>query len=134
MCRNSVFAYPDYHCPRRFYRAADMAYLDPDGLCVFVGLSDQQVKVHGQRVELMEIEHYLNTSFPSMLSRAVFAYPRSAAHGCAAARSSVCEWPCRNRAVGQFHLLDFPQVDPTLKSKLPSYMASSLLLVVMGCH
>ncbi|CAJ2510548.1 Uu.00g095170.m01.CDS01 [Anthostomella pinea] len=130
------FTYPGYEGPRRFYRTADMAYLDPDGLLVFVGRSDQQVKVHGQRVELMEIEYHLTTSFPSTITRAVAAYPRSGPlaerlagvlqPGSAAANGNTL----KSQAFGPFRLLESPQIDLTLGSKLPSYMVPSLLLVI----
>lgn len=67
-CKDDHFAYPDHHDLQRFYRTADVAYLGPDWLFVFVGRSVQQVKVHGPRVELVEIKHYQTTSSPSMIS------------------------------------------------------------------
>ncbi|KAI1299719.1 hypothetical protein F5Y03DRAFT_408665 [Xylaria venustula] len=121
---------------RRFYRTGDMAYMDPDGMFVFVGRADQQVKVHGQRIELMEIEHHLTTNIPSLISRAVVAYPRSGpfadhlvgvlqlapilAIGCAP----------RDGALGLFHPLDAPEIYLMLRSKLPGYAVPSFLLSI----
>jgi amino acid adenylation domain-containing protein/thioester reductase-like protein len=49
---------------RRFYRTGDMLRYSVDtldGRLEFVGRTDDQVKYHGQRVELREIEHHLNS-------------------------------------------------------------------------
>ena len=43
----------------RLYRTGDLAYYDIDGTLVFVGRKDAQVKIHGQRVELSEVEYYV---------------------------------------------------------------------------
>ncbi|KAF2998580.1 nrps [Curvularia kusanoi] len=40
----------------RCYRTGDMAYFADDGEIVFVGRRDRQVKLHGQRIELEDIE------------------------------------------------------------------------------
>ena len=46
---------------RRMYKTGDLVRQDTtDGLLYFVGRKDSQVKVHGQRVELGEIEHHLS--------------------------------------------------------------------------
>jgi len=42
-----------------FYRTGDLVRLDHKGLVHFVGRKDHQVKLHGQRIELAEIERCL---------------------------------------------------------------------------
>ncbi|KAL6229778.1 hypothetical protein BDW75DRAFT_245422 [Aspergillus navahoensis] len=49
----------DQQGTRRFYRTGDMAYYQHDGTIKFVGRADTQVKIHGQRVELQEIERQI---------------------------------------------------------------------------
>ncbi|EWM18602.1 linear gramicidin synthetase LgrC [Kutzneria sp. 744] len=44
----------------RLYRTGDRAYLRDDGVFVFQGRLDDQVKVNGYRVELGEISHHLD--------------------------------------------------------------------------
>ena len=44
---------------RRFYRTGDLVKQDLDGNLIFVGRKDTQVKLHGQRIELAEIEQAL---------------------------------------------------------------------------
>ncbi|KAJ6781995.1 hypothetical protein PWT90_01282 [Aphanocladium album] len=50
----------------RLYRTGDMFRYSPagDGSLEFVGRKDKQVKLHGQRMELAEIEHHVSQSFP----------------------------------------------------------------------
>lgn len=43
--------------PQRVYRTGDLVCYADDGTIRFVGRSDTQVKIHGQRTELREIEH-----------------------------------------------------------------------------
>ncbi|KAH8599075.1 hypothetical protein B0O99DRAFT_504970 [Bisporella sp. PMI_857] len=50
---------------RRFYRTGDMGRFNPDGSVTFVGRADNQVKIHGQRVELDEIKHQIMVNLPS---------------------------------------------------------------------
>ncbi|MEH6459968.1 non-ribosomal peptide synthetase [Chitinimonas sp. JJ19] len=45
-----------------FYRTGDLARLLPDGALRYLGRMDQQVKLHGQRIELTEIDAVLSTA------------------------------------------------------------------------
>lgn len=51
----------------RLYKTGDLVRYDPDGSgdFVFVGRKDAQVKLRGQRVELVEIEHHLRGKLPN---------------------------------------------------------------------
>lgn len=42
--------------PERIYRTGDLAYINDEGLIMFLGRKDNQVKVKGNRIELGEIE------------------------------------------------------------------------------
>lgn len=45
----------------RFYKTGDLVRQNRDGSLIFLGRKDTQVKVNGQRVELEEVEHHLNS-------------------------------------------------------------------------
>lgn len=44
----------------RLYKTGDLVRYSSEGLITYVGRKDSQLKLHGQRVELGELEHYLN--------------------------------------------------------------------------
>jgi len=48
--------------PRRLYKTGDLAYYNHDGSIAFVGRSDGQTKLRGQRLELGEVEYQLRES------------------------------------------------------------------------
>ncbi|KXT09537.1 hypothetical protein AC579_9092 [Pseudocercospora musae] len=48
----------------RLYKTGDLVRYRSDGNIEFIDRLDQQVKIHGQRVELGEIESHLKTCFP----------------------------------------------------------------------
>jgi len=54
----------------RVYRTGDLARRSPDGALVYLGRRDSQVQVHGNRVELGEIEHTL-AALPGVASAVV---------------------------------------------------------------
>ncbi|PYH98073.1 nonribosomal peptide synthase [Aspergillus ellipticus CBS 707.79] len=43
----------------RFYKTGDLVKYDAEGMIHFIGRKDHQVKLHGQRMELGEVEHHL---------------------------------------------------------------------------
>ncbi|KAI9826788.1 MAG: hypothetical protein M1819_007259 [Sarea resinae] len=44
---------------RRIYKTGDLVKYNPDGTMNFIGRKDTQIKLHGQRIELAEIDHHL---------------------------------------------------------------------------
>ena len=61
--------------PRRMYKTGDMARYDPDGVLRYVSRKDNQVKLHGQRLELGEVEHRILSH--SSVHHAVARVPRA---------------------------------------------------------
>lgn len=61
----------------RLYRTGDLARRHADGSIEFVGRADRQVKIHGSRVELSDVEHHLNM-LPSVAQGAVITQPNGA--------------------------------------------------------
>ncbi|KAL8696456.1 MAG: hypothetical protein Q9224_002786, partial [Gallowayella concinna] len=61
--------------PRRLYRTKDLVRQSADGSFKFVGRSDTQIKVRGQRVELGETEYQLRQYFGTAAS--VVAFPKT---------------------------------------------------------
>lgn len=57
----SRFRYP--HSPGRIYQSGDLVQLTKDGQIRYAGRKDTQVKLHGQRIELGEVEHYVRSHF-----------------------------------------------------------------------
>ncbi|KJZ80406.1 hypothetical protein HIM_00256 [Hirsutella minnesotensis 3608] len=65
--------------PRRMYKTGDLVFTNGDGSLIYVGRKDLQVKHHGQRIELGDIETNLATC-QGIESCAVF-YPSSGPFG-----------------------------------------------------
>jgi amino acid adenylation domain-containing protein/non-ribosomal peptide synthase protein (TIGR01720 family) len=57
---NPKWARVDNGSSRRFYKTGDLVRYNKEGIIVFVGRRDAQIKLRGQRIELGEIEHYLS--------------------------------------------------------------------------
>lgn len=56
----------------KLYRTGDLARYNFDGSIHYIGRKDSQIKFHGQRLELGEIEHHLAGIFGVRLSAVVF--------------------------------------------------------------
>lgn len=59
----------------RWYRTGDLAFLREDGNLIHCGRLDEQIKLHGHRIELTEIEHVLRDVAQTDFA-AVIAHPR----------------------------------------------------------
>nr|AGS31967.1 lysergyl peptide synthetase subunit 1 [Epichloe amarillans] len=133
----------------RIYRTGDIVRYDPDGSISYVRRKDSQVKLRGQRVELLDVEHHLQNCFPgarqvvadivtvpntrsSALVALVLATPTSS--------SSVAIESCPNddqatMAHGLLLLANNPQflidasaAELALQDRVPSYMVPSLFI------
>jgi amino acid adenylation domain-containing protein len=99
----------------RLYRTGDLAQLRDDGMLVYLGRRDQQIKLRGHRIELGEIETVLRETT-----------------GATQAAVVVRKGPAGDTLAG-FLILPYPETfDPTecansLRRKLPAYMIPSSL-------
>ncbi|GKU05482.1 unnamed protein product, partial [Fusarium langsethiae] len=64
ICRNGKMS-------RKLYKTGDLVRYNSDGTITYLGRKDTQVKLHGQRIELEEIEHHLEKSLPKHWTSAV---------------------------------------------------------------
>ncbi|GLA63112.1 nonribosomal peptide synthase [Aspergillus tubingensis] len=57
---------PNYpgRCGQRLYKTGDLVHYNMDGSLTYVGRKDTQIKIHGQRAELGEIEFFLEQHMP----------------------------------------------------------------------
>ena len=126
--------------PRRLYKTGDLVRQNSDGTFDFMGRKDHQVKIRGQRVELGEVEFHLS-KFPS-IALSVAAMPQAGPYS----KTLVALIQLHSENEGtQMHTTDLDYVSNEhlsmidfdkeklshfLKSKLPSYMVPTHLLVV----
>ncbi|MCB9797960.1 MAG: amino acid adenylation domain-containing protein, partial [Alphaproteobacteria bacterium] len=94
----------------RIYRTGDLARRGPDGALTYLGRADSQVQVHGNRVELLEVEHAL-VNHPAVRHALVLHV--------------------RDRLVAQVEVSAPPgDLRPWLAARLPDYMVPARVEVV----
>ncbi|KAK8064710.1 Amino acid adenylation [Apiospora phragmitis] len=122
----------------RLYKTGDLVRYNPDGSLMFVDRKDAQVKVHGQRVELGEIESHMLRHPQTRQSLSL--YPRSGT--CAnklvgifsrAVKHQVGSQPCieligtENETQVQEHI---QSLQALLGETLPTYMIPSIWIAL----
>ncbi|KAJ5715320.1 Male sterility NAD-binding [Penicillium malachiteum] len=55
----------------RLYKTGDLVRFNPDGTCLFLGRKDYQVKLRGQRLNLMDVEHHLAEALGSQVNELI---------------------------------------------------------------
>ncbi|VUC32265.1 unnamed protein product [Clonostachys rosea] len=126
---------------RRGYLTGDLVRRNADGTCEYLGRKDTQVKIHGQRVELGEIEAQVHQYLPNEMS-AIVDIVKS---GETPTESlTVMMWyneSSNELAQGPFSLLEdvtegvrslISSLNESLQLALPSYMIPSTYLVFQG--
>ncbi|MDR3397394.1 MAG: AMP-binding protein [Pandoraea sp.] len=116
------------HHGKRAYRSGDLGEIDARGLVTFRGRRDDQIKMHGYRIELAEVDASLAT-LPGIRAGAAVALRR--ADGVIVRMIGFVE----PETSGPAGLHDVPEAladwKALLAHRLPSYMIPSELLV---CH
>ena len=107
-------------CARRFYRTKDLVRYRTDGSLKFVGRSDTQIKIRGQRVELGEIESQLTQHFG--LVKSMVAFPKTGKY--ANQLVAVIEKGGGETGHNTDAAMNF------MRKKLPEYMVPSVWLAV----
>ena len=105
-------------CPfmsgQKMYRTGDLVRWNEEGLLEYIGRIDNQVKLHGYRIELEEIENKM-TQCPGVVSAAV------AVHKQGSIEFIVGYYTSEGNQ-------ELPDIRETLMAELPSYMVPSLLV------
>ncbi|KAF4633014.1 hypothetical protein G7Y89_g5108 [Cudoniella acicularis] len=130
-----------YQCPedslgqRRMYRTGDLVRYASDGTLVFCGRQDNQAKLHGQRLELGEVEH--NLKDPSVqyalaiIPKFGFCKNRLVAvlslQELAASNSTSSGIEVVGREVSSFYV---SRIRDRLSNHLPAYMIPSIWVVL----
>ncbi|CAG8122380.1 unnamed protein product [Penicillium salamii] len=120
--------------PRRIYKTGDLCYYNPDGSIEYISRKDHQVKLHGQRMELGEIEHRLMEN--SLTRHAVVILPKNgplkqrlvtvmSLNSVAADNSLISDKPCELVSEDELERHAYNElidVQKTLEQQLPVYM------------
>ncbi|PYI01631.1 nonribosomal peptide synthase [Aspergillus sclerotiicarbonarius CBS 121057] len=129
--------YPDDGQPRRLYRTGDLVrYAGDDGRLTFVGRKDGQLKLHGQRIELGDVETHLRPLIPATQGIAVemivcaddqnpllAAFIEVSQDATALQRNTHLVHPGRVQSA-----VDIKAIESTLARTVPHYMVPSIYL------
>jgi D-alanine--poly(phosphoribitol) ligase subunit 1 len=117
------------HQGKRAYRTGDMGHIDEAGLVYFKGRIDDQIKMHGYRIELAEVDAAL-ANLPGVRAAAVVALRRTDGSIIRMVGFVEPAQPCANPGLQALPagMEDWKQI---LGNTLPHYMIPSELL---ACH
>ncbi|KAL5334140.1 hypothetical protein BJX70DRAFT_402843 [Aspergillus crustosus] len=119
---------------RRFYMTGDLVQQQLDGSFVYIGRRDTQVKIHGQRVEIGEIEYWVKAKFPGSREVAAGLFKPSATGEASESLLAVTvEVPSVNQTSTLLPVSDglreaFSDLHRALLDVLPSYMVPQIFL------
>ncbi|ORY16983.1 hypothetical protein BCR34DRAFT_531057 [Clohesyomyces aquaticus] len=125
--------------PRRFYRTGDLVRYNSNGSVTFIGRKDSQVKVHGHRIELGEVEHHL--SMHESIRQSIVIVPNSGRHAkqlvAVVAFNTTKALDLSNSSLEKIahanekqYLAEVAHVKDFLHSKIPPYMVPQFWVMV----
>lgn len=141
----------------RIYRTGDIVRYDADGSMSYVRRKDSQVKLRGQRVELLEVEHHVQACFPNALqivadiitladtrSTILVALVLATSTSSSNASTLSSKWPVVGPRDGEamagrglflpannpLFLIDAHTAELALQERVPSYMVPGLFIPI----
>lgn len=120
---------------RRFYKTGDLVRYEPSGTIKFMGREDNQVKLRGQRIELMEIEHHLLSTSIQIKASAVELMQVHGDESCQLLVAFLClesyQPGSPEDVVAKFSsdlAKKMHDLEDSLREALPSYMIPSMFV------
>lgn len=121
--------------PGRFYKTGDLVRYEEDGSLIYLGRKDTQVKLHGQRIELGEVEYHIRQSFAEVTDAvAEVIYRDGNPRLCAfiqieGFKVSNLDFLLRPT---DYHQRPIQKLRSLLKARLPRYMVPEICFLTPG--
>ncbi|EER26815.1 peptide synthetase, putative [Coccidioides posadasii C735 delta SOWgp] len=127
---------------RRFYKTGDLVRFNADGTLSFIGRKDTQIKLHGRRIEIGEIEHHLASH--SLVQQSMVMFPSAGVHAkrlvaiVVVVNSTSANTVNKGGKEGEASIVmakdpctsELAKIKEFISSKLPSYMLPQAWVVV----
>lgn len=121
---------------RRLYKTGDLARFEDDGSTAILGRKDTQVKIRGQRVELVQVEDCIRACLPS--ARTVVAelitYDKGNPHGNLTAFIEFTERDGEEEDTQAWKMAQLDLLLEKLSASLPQYMVPSAFIPVAAAE
>lgn len=124
----------------RAYLSGDLVRLNDDGTYTFVGRKDTQVKLHGQRIELGEVEAHIQECLPEQMTAVLDVTATSVGEKVLTAFLWYTTASSASRE-GDLKIVDNPShaqrkviadLRSNLRQRLPAYMVPAVFLLLSG--
>ncbi|GIZ36588.1 hypothetical protein CKM354_000005800 [Cercospora kikuchii] len=134
--KNPQWARTESRKVRRFYKTGDLAKFNEDGSVSFIGRKDTQIKLHGRRIEIGDIEHHLSSH--ELVRQSVVILPSTGVYVKKLVAVVVLDTEEHNKsrnneielAPSKKHTTEIETIRGYMALKLPGYMVPQVWLVV----
>jgi amino acid adenylation domain-containing protein len=124
---------------RRFYKTGDLVRYNTDGTVSFIGRKDTQIKLHGRRIEMGEIEYHLSSHY--LLRQSMVTLPAAGIYcqrlvaivvlkTSKASKDCVGELKPVTGIAKEISTSELAKIKNFLSSRVPSYMLPRFWVVV----